>query len=99
MTMPADTKQAYEAKVKAQLDKFNAQIDEMKAKAAQAKADAAIDYHSQIEELCTQRDTVQVKLQEMQKSSEAAWSEMQVGFEKAWTQLQSSFEKATAKFK
>ncbi|MGB3510857.1 MAG: hypothetical protein WBA93_16820 [Microcoleaceae cyanobacterium] len=99
MTNQPETKQAYEAKIKAQLDKLNAQIDEMKAKARQAKADVAIDYHSQIEVLSSKRDRVQGKFEELQKSTEKAWGDMKVGFEKAWNDLQSGFESAVSKFK
>jgi predicted nucleic acid-binding Zn-ribbon protein len=99
MAMQHEAKEAYQAKVKAQLDKLNAKIDELKAKAAQAKADAAIDYHEQMEELYTKRKTAQMKWQEVQNSSGDAWEEMKAGFEIAWQELQHSFDKATAKFK
>jgi ABC-type Zn uptake system ZnuABC Zn-binding protein ZnuA len=99
MVMQPETKEAYQAKVKAQLDKLNAKIDELKAKAAQAKADAAIEYHGQMEELYTKRETAQMKLQEVQDASGEAWEEMKAGVETAWTELQRSFEKATSKFK
>ena len=98
MSSQLETKQAYQAKVKAQLDKLNAQIDELKAKAAQAKADVSIEYNSQMEELFAKRDAAQVKLEEIQQAGADAWVELQVGFEKAWGDLQSAFEKARAKF-
>lgn len=99
MTNQPETKQVYEAKIKAQLDKLNAQIDELKAKARQAKADVEIDYHSKIEELSGKRDATQVKFEELQKSSEKAWDEVKVGFENAWNELHSAFESAVSKFK
>ena len=99
MTNQPETKQAYEAKIKAQLDKLNAQIDELKAKARQAKADAEIDYHSQIEELSSKRDGVQAKFEELQKSTEKAWGDVKVGFEKAWNDLHIAFDSAVSKFK
>ncbi len=93
------SKQAYEEKVKAQLEKLDAQIDELKAKAKQAKADTEIEYHSQIEELTAKRDAAFSKLEEMQKAGEDAWKDIQVGFQLAWKDLQASFENATKKFK
>ncbi|EAZ91507.1 sll1863 family stress response protein [Crocosphaera chwakensis] len=92
------SKQAYEEKVKARLEKLNAQIDEMKAKAKQAKAETEIEYHSQIEELTAKRDAAFNKLEELQKSGEDAWKDIQAGFELAWKDLQVSFENATKKF-
>lgn len=91
-------KQAYEEKVKAQLNKLNAQIDEMKAKARQAQADTEIKYHSEIEELSSKWDATFKKLEEFQKAGDGAWKEIQTGFENAWNDLEKSFERATRKF-
>ena len=68
MSSSSESKQAYQAKVKAQLDKLNAQIDELKAKAAQAKADASIEYNSQMEQLYARRDAAQSKLEKIQQA-------------------------------
>lgn len=94
----AEKRQAYAAKVKAQLEKINAQIDEYEAKAQQAKADAAVSYHSTVEELMAQRDAVQNKLAELQTAGEAAWQDLQNGFESAWGELTKSLEQAASKF-
>ena len=93
-----ETKQAYEAKVKAQLDNLNAQIAQMKAKAAEANADAAIEYNKTIENLSDKRDAAQVKLNEIGKASEDAWQDLKVGFESAWNDLNIAFKSAMDKF-
>lgn len=93
-----DSKQAYESKVKAQLDNFNAQIDQMKAKAAEANADAAIEYNKMIDDLTNKRDTAQAKLDEIGKASEDAWEDLKVGFESAWNDLENAFKNAMNKF-
>ncbi|MGB5595655.1 MAG: hypothetical protein WBM62_16695, partial [Crocosphaera sp.] len=89
------SKEAYEQKVKAQLDKLNAQIDELKAKAQQAKADTEIEYQNQIEELSSKRDAAFKKMEELQKAGEDAWKDIQTGFESAWKELETSFENAS----
>lgn len=94
----AKEREAYQAKVKAELDKLNARIDEYKAKAAAAKADAEINYHSIVEELSAQRDALSSKWEEMSTASEAAWQELQKGFDNAWSDLTSAFEKAAKHF-
>jgi len=94
-----ETKQAYEAKVKAQLDNLNAQIDQMKAKAAEANADAAIEYNKMIEDLTSKRNTAQAQLDEIGKASEDAWEDLKVGFESAWNDLNVAFKSAMDKFK
>ncbi|WP_204103464.1 MULTISPECIES: hypothetical protein [Spirulina sp. CCY15215] len=98
MAIQIRDKEAYKAKVKAEVDKINAQIDELNAKANQAKADAVLEYYSQMEELEAKKNAVNIKLQEMQQSSEDAWQELQVGFEKAWNELTTAFERASSRF-
>ena len=93
-----DNKQAYEEKVKAQLDNLNAQVDQMKAKAAEANADAAIEYNKAIEDLTSKRNEAQVKLDEIAKASEDAWEALKVGFESAWNDLNVAFKSAMNKF-
>ena len=94
----ADQRDAYEAKVKAELDKLNARIDEFRAKADQFKADAEINYYSTLEELTSHRDALLAKWEEMNNASEAAWQDIQRGFETAWNDLARSFETATKHF-
>lgn len=99
MTTQTPQRQEYQAKVKAELDKFNAQVEEMKAKAAQAQADAKADYHSRMEEVYAKRDAAQNKLQELQNTSAEAWEDVQKGFENAWNDLTDAFERASQNFK
>lgn len=93
-----ETKQAYEAKVKAQLDRLNAQIDQMKAKAAEANADAAIEYNKMLEDLSGKRNEAQAKLDEIGRASEDAWEDLKIGFESAWNDLNVAFKSAMNKF-
>lgn len=93
-----DNKQAYEEKVKAQLDNLNAQVEQMKAKAAEANADAAIEYNKMIDDLTGKRNEAQAKLDEIGKASEDAWEDLKVGFESAWNDLENAFKNAMNKF-
>lgn len=92
------TRDAYQAKVQAELTKMNARIDEYRAKAEQAKADVEANYYSQIEELLSKRDAAQSKLEELQQSSEAAWQDLQKGFESAWNEFSHAMERASQRF-
>jgi len=98
MTIEADSKQAYQEKAKAQLDKLNAQIDELKTKSRQVKADAQVEYQDRLAKLYKKRDTAQVKFQELQQSSGAAWTEMQQGLNSALKELNSAWKNAVSKF-
>lgn len=97
MATSMEARQAYQNKVKAELDKINAQIAEYRAKADKARAETAVEYNSQAEELLAKRDAAQVKLEELQQASEAAWEDVQRGFEQAWTDLGTAFQSAIAK--
>lgn len=94
----ADQREAYQAKVMAELDKLNAQIDEFKAKADQAKAETEAAYYSQVEELTVQRDALLAKWEEVQTASEAAWQDINKGFESAWNELSQAFDNAMKHF-
>lgn len=93
-----ETREAYQAKVQAQLDKIDAQLKEYQAKADQAKVEAAVSYHSHVEELMTKRDAAERKLDELGKAGEAAWQDVQKGFESAWNELTRSFARASEQF-
>jgi len=93
-----EKRDAYEGKVKAELDKINARIDEFRAKADQAKADAEINYYDTMDELTAKRDALQRKWEELNSASEAAWQDVQKGFESAWNELARSFENAAKHF-
>ncbi len=91
-------KEAYRQKVQAEFDKLTAQIDELKAKAAQAEADTKLQYQSHLENLRVKQEAMQNKLEEFQKSGEAAWEELQSGLEKVWQDLEETFQNAVGKF-
>ncbi len=88
------TRKEYEAKVQAHLDKIDAQVDELVAKGKRAEADARINYNEFIDELETHRDAAKQRLQEVQNSTDEAWSTIQSGFESAWNELTQSFDRA-----
>lgn len=99
MAIQTDSRQEYQQKVKAKLDKLNAQIDEYRAKAEQMRADATIHYHDRLEELTAQREAVQLKLDELGSASEAAWDDIRQGFEAAWERLATTFNMADSEAK
>ncbi len=91
-------REAYEKKVKAELDRINARLAEFRAKADQAKAEAQISYHDTMEQLTAKRDALQHKWEELSRSSESAWQDVQKGLESAWNELTKSFESAAKHF-
>jgi chromosome segregation ATPase len=92
-------KQAYEAKLRAQLDEFNAKIDVLKAKASKAEASVQLSYYETLEELSLKRELVKSKLQELKSAGDGAWEDLKEGVETAWTDLSASIRAATDRFK
>jgi uncharacterized coiled-coil DUF342 family protein len=92
-------KQAYEEKLKAQLDEWNAKIDVLKAKTQSAEADAKVEYHETIEELRKKRSAANDKLQELRQASDDAWEDLKEGIEQVWAALGSAVKEASSRFK
>jgi len=93
-----ESRQEYQEKINAQLNRLNAKIDEFEAKAKQAQSEASVEYHNTLEELYAKRDAAKLKLDELSNASEDAWSELRSGFESAWQNLTESVNKAVKKF-
>ncbi|HEY3378760.1 MAG TPA: hypothetical protein VGL77_14830 [Armatimonadota bacterium] len=92
-----DTREAFVAKLKAQLDEWNADIDKMEARARQAQADKQIAYNEHLVTLKQHRDTAQQQLAQVQQSSGDAWEEMKLGIEAAWARIAEAFTHARAR--
>lgn len=92
-------KQAYEKKLRAQLDEWNSEIDRLKAKAESAEADAQLEYYKHIEELRTRQEAARTKLEELENASEDAWEDLKAGVESAWDDLGQAIRSAATRFK
>ena len=93
-----EQKQAYEDKLKAQLDQWNAKIDLLKAKAAKAEADARVNCLETIEDLKNKRNQAREKLQELRQAGDNAWLDLKGGVEEAWNRLGDAVKSATSRF-
>ncbi|MGW8311914.1 MAG: coiled coil domain-containing protein [Desulfuromonadales bacterium] len=92
-------KQAYEEKLKAQLDEWNAKIDVLKAKAEKTGAEARVDYRETIEELQKKRTKAKDKLQELRTAGDDAWKDLKTGVEQAWSSFGDAVDSAVSRFK
>ncbi|MGA9572971.1 MAG: hypothetical protein WBS20_03380 [Lysobacterales bacterium] len=91
-------KDAYEKKVKAQLDEWGSEIDKLKAKADKAKADAQVKYYEQIDELRSMRDKASKKLARIKDAGDDAWEDLKAGMDSARDSLGSALKSAKSKF-
>ena len=91
-------KEAYEKKLKSQLDEWGADIDKLKAKADSAEGDAQLEYYKKIEELRSMQDDATKKLDELKEVGDGAWEDLKAGLDSAWDSLSKSVKSAKSRF-
>jgi membrane protein involved in colicin uptake len=94
----ASMKDAYIAKLQAQLDEWGSDIDKLKAKADKSGADTRIQYQNQIEELRSIQATANQKLTELKEANLHTWESMKEGAEHTWNSLGNALKSAISKF-
>ncbi len=92
-------KEAYQEKLKAQLDEWSADLDKLKARAEKAEAGLKIEYHNEIEQLRAKKEAVEQKLSELKNASEDAWEDIKAGIETSWDSLSQAIKSAVSRFK
>lgn len=92
-------KDAYEKKLRAQLDEWTAEIARLKAKSDQAEANAQLEFYKQVDELRLRKLKVEERLKDLQRASDDAWEELKGGIDDACKDLESAFRKAAARFR
>lgn len=95
----ASKKEAYVAKIKVKLDKWQMEIDKLETKAAQARNSTKAKYLKQIELLRSMRKEFELKFEELRQTGGQAWEGMKDGVENAWKALYESIKSAASKFK
>jgi len=76
------TREAYIAKMKAQLDELDASMSRVEAKAADARAEARDKYREEMAKLQHQSKLASAKLEEMKLASADTWDKMVAEMEK-----------------
>jgi len=94
-----DKKQAYEEKLKSQLDEWDAKIEVLKAKAEKKGAEAKVDYQQTIEDLQKKRTKAKDRLQELRAAGDNAWEDLKSGVEQAWSSLGDAVDSAVSRLK
>ena len=91
-------KDAYEQRQQARLDEWAAEIDKLKAKAERADADAKIKLIEDINSAETMRKKIEDQLEDLQSSSDDAWTDIKRGLDQATTSLGKSLRSAASRF-
>lgn len=92
-------KDAYVAKLKAQLDAWNAELTRWQAQAQKSGTDARVKYEQQLADLKRQRDHASQKLKEVQSASSDTWETTRANVEETWTGIRAAFDKAKARWR
>jgi multidrug efflux pump subunit AcrA (membrane-fusion protein) len=90
---------AYLAKIQAEIELAQAKLAELKAQAKISASDVRIKYSQMVDDLERKLDATKTKLKELGAASEGAWEHLQDGIQDAWTDLESGIGKVAAKFK
>jgi len=90
---------AYQAKLKANLDKMDAELRLLKAKAANATADVRIGLNTELLILKAQRQIAKARLAQMKRASDKAWDDIKDAADVAWKELSAGFKAARRRFK
>ncbi|MFO7774724.1 MAG: coiled coil domain-containing protein [Candidatus Hydrogenedentota bacterium] len=89
-----DKKDAYEARMQAQLEELKADIAKMRAQAERLAAEARIKQQEEIEELESRRHALERKLKEVREAGTDAWETLRGGVDSAWDELKRSWDEA-----
>lgn len=92
-------REAYERKIRGQIEEWQAEIDMWSAVAKQSQADSQLKYNEQLKTLRERRDEAQEQLQKLQKASDGAWEDLRKGMEDGWREFGRAIETARERFK
>jgi len=85
--MDSTTRDAYQAKIKAQLDEWSAKLDVLKARLAGAEASSRLDLHHAADELHRLHDAGKRQLATLAATSADAWKDAKAGVEDGWNKV------------
>ena len=95
----SEKRDAYVAKMKARLDKWNLKIDTLEAAGQKGKADSKTEYDNQIKKLKAKRAEFEEKIENLRKVGDGAWKDLKVGVKSSWKTMDKAVRSAAANFK
>jgi hypothetical protein len=87
----SEEKRAYQEKIEGQLTEWGIKIGELVAKAEKTTGDIKKKLESQIQELRSKEEALQMKLRAFRESGEGGWGEIKAGMDQALTEMKTSF--------
>jgi hypothetical protein len=93
-----NSKDAYERKMKAQLDEFGAEIDRLRARVDGASADARPWNYKHVEALEEKHRVARKKLGELRDTRDDAWEDLKTDIATAWDSVGETLKSVTKRF-
>jgi chromosome segregation ATPase len=94
-----ESKEAFKAKMDAQLKEWSTKIAQLKSKAEVAETMIKDECLRQVDTLRVKSEEANEKLEELKKSGDEAWDTMKAGVEKASSELKDAINSVVSKFK
>jgi uncharacterized protein HemX len=94
-----ESKEEYEKKIQAKLDKLDRQIEALKAKAAAEGAQAQRQLKTQLKELDRQHQAAARQLDEVRAEGEETWQKMKPKVDAALDELEKAYQKVASYFR
>lgn len=91
-------REAYEKKVKAQLEEWNAEIKQLQARAEKSNADLRAQLNSERSDLEKRMEAAKDTYQRLCTASEDAWADMKVGAEQVFAATLNAVSSAVSRF-
>jgi hypothetical protein len=85
--MDSTTREAYQSKMKAQLDEWSAKLAVLKARLAGAEAQKRLDLHHVADELHRLHDAGRQQLATLATTSAEAWKDARGGLQDSWLKV------------
>jgi predicted nucleic acid-binding Zn-ribbon protein len=95
----SEKRDAYFAKMKARLDRWNGRIDKLEKKAGRLGTEARAEVQNQIDGLKAKQTEVKEKIDGLRHAGEGAWKDLKTGVDSSWKALAEAGHSAIASFK
>ncbi len=90
---------AYVAKMKTKLDKWNSKIDRLDTETREASSDKKVELSNRVASLQAKRSEVKEKIEAILHAGDDTWKELRSGVESSWRVLDEAAHSAIADFK
>jgi hypothetical protein len=92
------TKEEFQKDLNTRLNELDAKIAKLREQGRDLKDEAKVNWDRKMAELETKRKAVNIKLDEIARSSAEAWKDVQKGAQSAWDDLDKAFHDAANDF-